>query len=106
MRFAASCTGVPPWASLLDRNSTYWQRGAPGGTPVQVRTWLIEIGLGSFDDLAGLQAASTHANSLSAAADESADALQVGIEAAIGAVVGVAHPVTKLRPLAADLTAF
>ena len=61
-------------------------------------------GLRGFDNLAGFEAASADANALSAAADERADALKVWIEAAVGAIVGVADPVTELRPLAADLT--
>lgn len=61
-------------------------------------------GLSSFDNFAGLEAASANANALRTAADESADALKVWIEAAVGAIVGVADPVTELRPFAADLT--
>ena len=61
---------------------------------------------GSFDDFARLQASRADANPLRAAADQRSDALQVWIEAAVGAVVGVAYSVTKLRSLAADFAAF
>jgi hypothetical protein len=62
--------------------------------------------LGGFDNLAGFEAASADANALRAAADKGANALKIWIEAAVGSIVGVAHSVTELRPLAADLTAF
>ena len=66
----------------------------------------IQNRLCGFDNLARFQAARAYAKALSSATDKSADGLKIWIEAAIGAVVGVAHAVTKLRPLAADLTAF
>ena len=62
--------------------------------------------LRGFDDLAGFQAARAYANALGAPAYQSANALQVWIKATVGAVVGVADSVTKLRPLAAHLAAF
>jgi hypothetical protein len=62
--------------------------------------------LSGFDDLACFQTARAHPKALRAAADQSPDGLQVWIEAAVCAVIGVTYAVTKLRPLAADLTAF
>jgi hypothetical protein len=61
---------------------------------------------GSFNDLAGFQAARTDANALSATADQRAHRLQVGIEAAIRPVVRVTDAMTELRPLAADIAPF
>ena len=58
------------------------------------------------DDLASFQAARADPKALRAAADQSTDGLQVWVEAAVGAVVGVAYSVTKLRSLAADFAAF
>jgi|SRR5262245_12348551 len=66
----------------------------------QIQSRLI---LGSFDNLAGLKASGADSHSLCAAADESADGLQVGIETTVCAVVGMADTVTKLRPLATYL---
>lgn len=73
---------------------------------IQNRKSKIQNGLGGFDDLSRFQAARAYPKALCAAADESADRLQVWIEASVGAVVGVAHAVAKLRPLAADLASF
>ena len=66
----------------------------------------IQNQLSCFNDLASFQASSADTKALRAAAYQSADSLQIWVEAAVGAVVGVTHAVTKLRPLAADLTAF
>ena len=59
-----------------------------------------------FDDLASLKAARANANALSATADEGADDLKVRLEPSVGTIVGMAHAVTELRPLAADFAAF
>ena len=66
----------------------------------------IQNPLGGFDNLTRFQAAGAYANALRASADERANALQVWIKAAVGAVVGMAHSVTELGPLAANLAAF
>ena len=62
--------------------------------------------LSCLDDLAGLQASSARADSLRAAAHQSADRLKIRIEAAVSPVVGVADPMTELRPLAAYVASF
>jgi hypothetical protein len=66
----------------------------------------IQNWLGCFDDFAGFQAARADANALGATADERPHRLQVGIEAAIRAVVRVTDAMTELRPLAANIAPF
>jgi hypothetical protein len=66
----------------------------------------IQNRLCGFDYLAPLEAARANANALSATAYKRADGLKVRIEAAVGPVVGMAHAVTELRPLAAYFAAF
>ena len=71
---------------------------------IQNRKSKIQNRSGGFDYFAGLQAAGADSNTFGSSTDDRADRLQVGIEAAVGPVVGVTHPVTKLRSLAADFT--
>jgi len=67
---------------------------------------LVTFLSGSLDDFAGFKAARASMNALGTAADEGADGLKVGIEAAFGPVVGVAYAVAKLRAFAAYIAAF
>ena len=66
----------------------------------------IQNRLGGFDDLAGFKAARADADALSPTADKGANGLQVRVKAAVGPIVGVAHAMTKLRPLAANIASF
>jgi len=63
-------------------------------------------GLGSFDNFTGFEASGADADTLRATADKCPNRLKIRIEAAVRSIVGVAHSVAKLRPLATDLTAF
>jgi len=63
-------------------------------------------GLSCLDYFAGLQTPGARSDSLRAAAHQSADRLKIRIEAAVGPVVGVADPMTELRPLAAYVASF
>jgi len=71
--------------------------------PIQNRKSKTQNRLSGFDDLAGFQAAGADANSLRAARDDSSHGLQVRVEPAAGAVVGLADAIAELRSLAADL---
>src|SRR5262245_49083729 len=62
--------------------------------------------LSCLDDLAGLQAPGARPDSLRATAHQSANRLKIRIEAAVGPVIGVADPMTELRPLAAYVASF
>ena len=59
-----------------------------------------------FDDLACFKAARANANALSATADKGTNGLKVRLEPSVGTIVGMAHAVTELRPLAAYFAAF
>jgi hypothetical protein len=63
-------------------------------------------GLSCLDDLAGLQAPGARTDSLRSAAHQGANRLKIRIEAALGPVIGVAHPMTELRPFAAYVASF
>ena len=65
-----------------------------------------KIESGGFDDFTGFKAARADADSLGAASDHGADGLEIGVKAAVGAVVGVADFMAELRPFATYLTAF
>jgi hypothetical protein len=61
--------------------------------------------LSGFYYLAGLQAAGANPNPLSPAFHQRTHRLEIGIEAAPGAIVGVADAIAELRPFAAYITA-
>jgi hypothetical protein len=59
-----------------------------------------------FDYLSSLYAARADAQALNVAANHGAHGLEIWLEAAMSAVIGVADAIAKLWPLAAYLAAF
>jgi parvulin-like peptidyl-prolyl isomerase len=66
----------------------------------------IKESSGGFDNFARFETSSANFYALDAAAQDRANGLKVRVKAAIGAVVGVAHAVTELWPLATYLATF
>ena len=58
--------------------------------------------LSRFGDFARFEAAGANFDAPRRAVDDSAHALQIRLEAAFGAVVGVRHAISELRAFAAD----
>lgn len=66
----------------------------------------IQRRLSGLYDFTGFEAAGANTDSQSAPTDKSTYGLKIRIKAAVRPVVGVAHSMTELWPLAADFTAF
>jgi hypothetical protein len=60
--------------------------------------------LSGFDNFTGFETAGADAEPLCATRDKGPNRLQIRIKTTLGAIVGVAHSVSKLRPLAAYFT--
>jgi hypothetical protein len=93
-------------AMILDFRFWILDSGKTALPLIQNRQSKIQNRSGGFDDLASLQAARADAEALGATADKRPHRLQVGVEAAVRAVIRVADAMTELRPLAADIAPF
>jgi parvulin-like peptidyl-prolyl isomerase len=87
-----------------------------GADGLDIWLWLVKLlnqnsqavwqELSGLNDFSGLQAAGANTNSLDATADHGPHCLKIRVKAAFRAIVGVAHAVAELGPLAAHFASF